>query len=46
MWDLAEDRDSIGLIERTIAAGKPVALFTQGRKTSERAAARPVFSRP
>ncbi|SEK13899.1 type 1 glutamine amidotransferase domain-containing protein [Paraburkholderia diazotrophica] len=26
MWDLAEDRDSIGLIERTIAAGKPVAL--------------------
>lgn len=26
LWDLAEDRDSIGLIERTIAAGKPVAL--------------------
>jgi putative intracellular protease/amidase len=26
MWDLAEDRDSIGLIESTIAAGKPVAL--------------------
>ncbi|CAD6554218.1 Protein/nucleic acid deglycase HchA [Paraburkholderia hiiakae] len=26
MWDLAEDRDSIGLIERTIAAGKPVDL--------------------
>ncbi|PPK41661.1 hypothetical protein B0G57_12776 [Trinickia symbiotica] len=24
MWDLAEDSDSIGLIERTIAAGKPV----------------------
>jgi putative intracellular protease/amidase len=26
MWDLAEDRDSIGLIESTIAAGRPVAL--------------------
>lgn len=26
LWDLAEDRDSIGLIESTIAAGKPVAL--------------------
>src|SRR5215469_10262519 len=26
MWDLAEDRDSIDLIESTIAAGKPVAL--------------------
>ncbi len=26
MWDLAEDPDSISLIERTIAAGKPVAL--------------------
>ncbi|QGZ63108.1 type 1 glutamine amidotransferase domain-containing protein [Paraburkholderia acidisoli] len=26
MWDLAEDRDSIDLIARTIAAGKPVAL--------------------
>ena len=26
MWDLAEDPVSIGLIERTIAAGKPVAL--------------------
>jgi putative intracellular protease/amidase len=26
MWDLAEDTDSISLIERTIAAGKPVAL--------------------
>lgn len=26
MWDLAEDSDSIGLIESTIAAGKPVAL--------------------
>ena len=26
MWDLAEDPDSIGLIERTIAAGKPVDL--------------------
>ncbi|SAK92643.1 type 1 glutamine amidotransferase domain-containing protein [Caballeronia ptereochthonis] len=26
LWDLAEDRDSIGLIERTIAGGKPVAL--------------------
>lgn len=26
LWDLAEDRDSISLIERTYAAGKPVAL--------------------
>jgi putative intracellular protease/amidase len=26
MWDLAEDRDSIKLIETTLAAGKPVAL--------------------
>jgi putative intracellular protease/amidase len=26
MWDLAEDSDSISLIERTITAGKPVAL--------------------
>ncbi|SOE83639.1 Putative intracellular protease/amidase [Burkholderia sp. YR290] len=26
MWDLAEDTDSIGLIESTIAAGKPVSL--------------------
>ena len=26
MWDLAEDADSIALIETTIAAGKPVAL--------------------
>jgi putative intracellular protease/amidase len=26
MWDLAEDTDSIGLIERTIASGRPVAL--------------------
>lgn len=26
MWDLAEDRDSIGLIEHTVAIGKPVAL--------------------
>jgi putative intracellular protease/amidase len=26
MWDLAEDADSISLIERTIGAGKPVAL--------------------
>jgi putative intracellular protease/amidase len=26
MWDLAEDADSISLIERTLAAGKPVAL--------------------
>ena len=26
MWDLAEDADSIALIEATIAAGKPVAL--------------------
>ena len=25
LWDLAEDRDSIALIERTYAAGKPVA---------------------
>ena len=25
LWDLAEDRDSINLIERTYAAGKPVA---------------------
>ncbi|WP_341912846.1 type 1 glutamine amidotransferase domain-containing protein [Polaromonas sp. YR568] len=25
LWDLAEDRDSIGLIERMFAAGKPVA---------------------
>ena len=25
LWDLAEDRDSIGLIEATFAAGKPVA---------------------
>lgn len=25
-WDLAEDTDSIGLIESTIAAGKPVSL--------------------
>lgn len=26
LWDLAEDADSIALIERTFAAGKPVAL--------------------
>ena len=26
MWDLAEDQNSIGLIESTVAAGKPVAL--------------------
>jgi putative intracellular protease/amidase len=26
LWDLAEDRDSISLIEQTYAAGKPVAL--------------------
>ncbi len=26
LWDLAEDRDSIALIERTHAAGRPVAL--------------------
>lgn len=26
MWDLAEDRDSIGLIEHMVAIGKPVAL--------------------
>ena len=26
LWDLAEDRDSIGLIESFIAAGKPIAL--------------------
>jgi putative intracellular protease/amidase len=26
LWDLAEDRNSISLIERTYAAGKPVAL--------------------
>lgn len=26
LWDLAEDRTSIGLIEATLAAGKPVAL--------------------
>ena len=26
LWDLAEDRDSIGLIESFVAAGKPVAL--------------------
>lgn len=26
LWDLAEDRDSIALIETTLAAGKPVAL--------------------
>ena len=25
LWDLAEDRDSIGLVERMFAAGKPVA---------------------
>jgi putative intracellular protease/amidase len=25
LWDLADDRDSIGLIEATFAAGKPVA---------------------
>lgn len=25
LWDLAEDRESIGLIERTFAAGKPLA---------------------
>lgn len=26
LWDLAEDKDSISLIENTLAAGKPVAL--------------------
>jgi putative intracellular protease/amidase len=26
LWDLAEDRDSIGLIESTFAAGKPLAV--------------------
>lgn len=26
LWDLAEDRNSIGLIETTLSAGKPVAL--------------------
>jgi putative intracellular protease/amidase len=30
LWDLAEDRDSIGLIERLYAAGKPVAAVCHG----------------
>jgi putative intracellular protease/amidase len=30
LWDLAEDRDSIALIERVYAAGKPVAAVCHG----------------
>lgn len=30
LWDLAEDRDSIGLIESMFAAGKPVAAVCHG----------------
>ena len=30
LWDLAEDRDSIALIERLYAAGKPVAAVCHG----------------
>jgi putative intracellular protease/amidase len=30
LWDLSEDRDSIALIEKTFAAGKPVAAVCHG----------------
>ena len=32
LWDLAEDRDSIALIESIYAAGKPVAAVCHARK--------------
>jgi putative intracellular protease/amidase len=29
LWDLAEDADSIGLIEATVRSGKPIALVAK-----------------
>lgn len=37
LWDLAEDRTSIGLIERLYAAGKPVAAVCHGPAVLRRA---------
>jgi putative cofactor-binding repeat protein len=37
LWDLAEDRDSIALIERLYAAGKPVAAVCHGPAVLRRA---------
>ena len=37
LWDLAEDRSSIGLIERLYAAGKPVAAVCHGPAVLRRA---------
>ena len=39
LWDLAEDRDSIALIERLYAAGKPVAAVCHGPAVLRRAKA-------
>ena len=39
LWDLAEDRDSIGLIERLYAEGKPVAAVCHGPAVLRRAKA-------
>lgn len=39
LWDLAEDRDSIGLIERLYADGKPVAAVCHGPGVLRRAKA-------
>ena len=39
LWDLAEDRDSIALIERLYAAGKPVAAVCHGPAALRRARA-------
>ena len=39
LWDLAEDRASVGLIESTIAAGKPVALVCHAPGALRRARA-------
>ena len=37
LWDLAEDRDSIALIERMAAAGKPIAAVCHGPAVFRRA---------
>ncbi len=39
LWDLAEDRDSIALIEKTYAAGKPVGAVCHGPAVFRRAKA-------
>jgi putative intracellular protease/amidase len=39
LWDLADDRDSIALIERLFAAGKPVAAVCHGPAVFRRAKA-------